>query len=725
MAVLFAVLIPVFFGLGAIVLDIGNFYVHKRHLQTQVDAAALAGGGLFTGCFEDDPTFVSLTNTEIRDEAERYAGDTLRDPSSANRQLQEPNDVRVALNSATYWTQADGLNASTGYGLDDTIASPGDPCSVLELDVKATDDEAPLLWGLIPLHPSPKSHAVVEIQRAGELRILPWAVPDVDPLVVAPFFVDEETGEVLCASPGLVKQSLPVGDPLARFNLWEGDVGCEPSGEFSVSSQNIGVIVLVSKHPSPALPSIGDTPPYTCNQAPRRWNCYAGSTGDGSSSLSFIHGYDDDPSGTIANPIVKDVRLTPGDCASDPGNLSAPYFVLNGPCNVGVEAVIDFGPAATGPEDFPICAIVEASPGGDMIWSPGGIGGPLGTWTTGAGAIGLAADSGRTVVDLDWWSGPKSPPNPATECGGPKNKNQRPNQGSFPKVAAPYVADDDPSQPADSGPVEFLELTTLGGDTANSLPDGPGPPVHVAVGLRPVLTTGQLVGIRVSSDDPASKTQTIDCDNGITADDEIIDGCRTPYVLNLDDWDKDDSTPLTWRDIECADYDPSNSGSPTWRYTLPPGPPYSPSPRPDCARIQTGVDNGKFSRGMQERFETPCYPNKWKNWASSEEKAEDPRWVTIVITDATAFEGSGGSPGDAIPIKILGAFYPVGWTYPGVGPNWGCPENVPPPPSLTLKTGRGDVWGYFEKHVWPSGGGPSGEKCALTGLDVCVAVLVE
>ena len=49
--VMFALLIPVLFGLGAIVLDIGNWYVHKRHLQTQVDAAVLAAGPAFVGCF--------------------------------------------------------------------------------------------------------------------------------------------------------------------------------------------------------------------------------------------------------------------------------------------------------------------------------------------------------------------------------------------------------------------------------------------------------------------------------------------------------------------------------------------------------------------------------------------------------------------------------------------------------------------------------------------------
>ena len=89
----FAILLPVLFGLGAIVLDIGNWYVHKRHLQTQVDAAALAAAPSFSGCFFDPAT----ANLAIASTALSYAGDTARDPSSTNLQIQEPNDVRVTL----------------------------------------------------------------------------------------------------------------------------------------------------------------------------------------------------------------------------------------------------------------------------------------------------------------------------------------------------------------------------------------------------------------------------------------------------------------------------------------------------------------------------------------------------------------------------------------------------------------------------------------------------
>lgn len=72
--VFFALLIPVLFAIGAVVIDVGNWYVHKRHLQTQVDAAALASGPEFVGCFLD-PTNANLA---IASRALAYSGDTYR-----------------------------------------------------------------------------------------------------------------------------------------------------------------------------------------------------------------------------------------------------------------------------------------------------------------------------------------------------------------------------------------------------------------------------------------------------------------------------------------------------------------------------------------------------------------------------------------------------------------------------------------------------------------------
>ncbi|MGH2746232.1 MAG: pilus assembly protein TadG-related protein, partial [Thermoleophilaceae bacterium] len=40
--VLVALMLPVLIGVGGLVVDVGNWFAHKRHLQVQADAGALA-----------------------------------------------------------------------------------------------------------------------------------------------------------------------------------------------------------------------------------------------------------------------------------------------------------------------------------------------------------------------------------------------------------------------------------------------------------------------------------------------------------------------------------------------------------------------------------------------------------------------------------------------------------------------------------------------------------
>ena len=73
-AVLFAVLTPMFLFLFLLVIDVGNWYVHKRHLQSSADAAALAGGANLGDCFSTDASVAAAANTTIKNEAGKYAG---------------------------------------------------------------------------------------------------------------------------------------------------------------------------------------------------------------------------------------------------------------------------------------------------------------------------------------------------------------------------------------------------------------------------------------------------------------------------------------------------------------------------------------------------------------------------------------------------------------------------------------------------------------------------
>jgi hypothetical protein len=733
--VLLALLLPVFFVLGAVVLDVGNWYVHKRHLQTQVDAAALAGAHEFFGCnliYEDPPV---TANKSIRAHALEYAGDELRPPSSIdplyttdvrNRQVEEPGDVRVVLNSAAWWTQGeptDGSPHDNTLDPDGDPITPGDPCTTKTLDVKATDDQVTNLWGLIPLHPSPKVKARVEIQQVIEQAgLLPFAVPEVDPARVAALFVNEDTGVKFDA------QYLCSGGPNTTFSYWttcaDGADPLIPSGQANVDipAENTSVIILVSKNDK--YPNVSLPLPNVCTQSPGLIRCHAGSGPTG--GASFIHGWSDTPGGylTAGAPQIRDVSVT--GC-SDP---SAPYFLGNADCSVGVIAKIDFGfpsnpvPNRTAtPAGIGASATLHASANcggsGDTL----GYGGIFGTETTwSGGSKNIAAASGRNPLSIEvrW----KPLPGPGfAKC--------------FPLVAAPYAADDA------SGPLEYVDIENV--DQApypvfvdgNSRNTGPGHLIRVVVGLNKPLQIQDPLDppflLRFASKS-GSLNQALDCDAGVTFKDEIADGCQTRYRLNYYDWDSDPSTPYAWQDVICTAYpNPSDLPPPTFE-------PPAGTTAPNCVAAKTG-DVVSMRQGLFARFQSNpdpaadngCWPNNWPqiaanipDWIQNHGPETDPRYVTLIITDFTAFTGSGA---ENVPVKYFAGFYATGWDVgpAGGGNQTGCPsENDPHPLGLSSTKDNGDVWGHFVNIVVPNPNGTASDQlCNFNELGTCIAVLVE
>ena len=95
--VLAAMLLPFLLLLVALTVDIGNWWVHKRHLQLQADAAALAGGGRFNECFANP----AGADAVITGEATKYAGSS---GSTYNEQVGNANKgaITVLYQSKTY-----------------------------------------------------------------------------------------------------------------------------------------------------------------------------------------------------------------------------------------------------------------------------------------------------------------------------------------------------------------------------------------------------------------------------------------------------------------------------------------------------------------------------------------------------------------------------------------------------------------------------------------------
>ena len=713
--VFFALLMPLLLGLATIVMDVGNMYVHKRKNQTLVDAAAFAGATKFVGCsFQfGDP---AAANAAIKATALQYAGDTTRSPDTYNLQVQKPADVHVVLNSARYWDPGD--DTTDGIGLDNTLdpdgdpATPGDPCSSKTLDVKATDHDVTLLTGLIPIRPDAKSKARVEIRQIKEQSgMLPWAVPEAEPAAVAAIFVDENTGAVL-ASQLLMKWD----DPSLPFSEWKTS---PLDSSVDLASENTGVVILVSKVDD--TPTLGTGGPGTlgtiCSQSPGLVTCHAGSGNQ--DGLTFVHGWSDAP-GSPAAPKIRDFSVLSITCGDD---LSAPYFLRAGDCDLGARAVIDFGvagnPTANPPAGVKAQVKLQApgcgGQGCTMTYAGPGSSPTESVWMASSAAT-LGTSYGRSTFSLSW----------STEF--PSHSNH---SGTFPGVAHPYVADDK------SGSIDYLKLTTLdpGIMDANTRNSGPPVSIVVTVGLREPLALEDPLAppmvLRVASPS-GSQNQAFDCDKGVNFQEEITNGCQTTYGLNYDDWSSPKDGTKEWADIMCDGY---NVGD------LPPDT-ISPKPAPDCVAVETGDKIGQFRQGLSHRFETPtCHPNNWPqdqgapghgpeddaaihDFFANYDFANDPRYVTLIVTDDGRFQAQGN---DQVPVKYFAGFYVTGWDVDGnVKP---CLDNDPHPwygSTYRKSLDNGDVWGHFVNIVvFSSSGAGDDPLCNFDEVGNCIPVLVE
>src|SRR5512133_363286 len=152
---------------AAAVVDVANWYVHKRHLQTQADAAAFAGGSAFKlpGC----------NDTEIYKAAQQYSGvksTTLAIASPYNLQVGRTPDAKIHMlvNSPDpdgYWSNGYTTNGTTG------------PCAAKMIDIKMTESSLPWYLGG-SLVPAINAHARVSFRLVDHLKgQLPIGVVDV------------------------------------------------------------------------------------------------------------------------------------------------------------------------------------------------------------------------------------------------------------------------------------------------------------------------------------------------------------------------------------------------------------------------------------------------------------------------------------------------------------------------------------------------------------------
>lgn len=338
--VIVTLFLPVLLLVLALALDVGNWFEHKRHLQMQADAAALAAAlDLRSPCSD-----ATVTGT-----AAAYGG---RDYNAQvqNRQA----DVHMLVNSQTYFNQTSPV---------DTTVDTDPPCTSLMVDVKLTETDLPWYFRLARV-PFINAHARVGLFTVDNyINSLPLAVPDVAPKKVAVQFIDESTGEILATTP-LAKAGASGG-----LVNWDNSAAPLP---VTVDRTNIGVRVIVSGGNS-----------TTCGDS--LVSCYDAGSANG---LDYIRGWSGAGSGAQPNPpLARGVTLEPGTCADA-------YFIASTTtCTIGVRATVDFGSLAT--SNARLTAVVN---GNNYTLNYDNA---TGTWTTGL-AIPIPTASGPLPVTLNW-----------------------------------------------------------------------------------------------------------------------------------------------------------------------------------------------------------------------------------------------------------------------------------------------------------------------------------
>jgi Flp pilus assembly protein TadG len=479
--------LPVLLLFTVFAIDVGNWFEHRRHLQMQADAAALAAAGDFR---------IPCTDGPINTAAMVYSGFTA--PAYNQQVAGGQTRTHIVINSPTYYNQASPV--------DSTVVT-GPPCSARMVDVKLTETDLPWYFGFGKVVSFINAHARVEIKPLQTTAgALPVGVPDVNPKAGKVVLYNEDTGAPITSQPlhvdGGIGSSLVqwdnVGVPL-NFT-----VPAPPAGQ---GSAHIGVRIVLSGNPA-------DT---TCGDP--LVDCYELGT---QNSLLFIQGYSTAGSGAQPNaPMVRDVVLRANSCTDG-------YFVMAS-CSVNMRAKIDTGSLATSNATMKVTGAGCPNNGCNLTFQATGA--DAGYWT---GAIPVAAASGQNPLTLNWAETSGS----ITGLGTCKNGGSNPCTGSFGVVQRVYAGASNLT-----GPIQVAQVgegaTTAGVD---SLQSGTQHSLVVRIGITGSLqyassASDPIVYLRVNGNSNgnsnASQNQSLDCDPAVpNLATEIAQGCQPQYAVN-------------------------------------------------------------------------------------------------------------------------------------------------------------------------------------------------
>lgn len=482
-----AVALPLIVLFATLVIDVGNWFEHRRHLQLQADAAVLAAAG--------DVTY-PCDNAKIKARAAQYGGlAPLNGNGPYNIQIGDTPAANVAsvFNSATWPGQSSPV---------DSGIRTGEPCQASMIDLKLTEHDLPYFFRLASVD-NINAHARVEINKlTGLNNIIPVSVIDQRWERGEVTYFDEAPAPgnpSVLGSRALVKQGVN-GSGQAIL----GTANSMPI-TFSSGVKRVGVRVAVSTSTSTTC---GDSGVY----------CY--------DKVLFARGYEGAPAVAVgAAPKARDVRLVAGTCSDAAFTTTATD--AGAACTVTLQAAVDWGVAD--PASTYGAKVTAKVNGGTAI--------PLtlnsGLWTA---TLSVPPSAGPLDISLEW-SAQKGTID-GTTCGNGNSRQPPPCTGNYGVVQRAFS-----SSEASSGPIKAAQLWENGAYGVHSFRQCDSGNTNCTRSLDVKITVPGTLGnaqsvndtpYRMRNLDSSSQTQALDCDESLSSlEDEFAQGCSSPtYKIN-------------------------------------------------------------------------------------------------------------------------------------------------------------------------------------------------
>ena len=660
---MFVMTIPLILLFCVLAIDVSNWFVHKRQLQTQADAAALAGAGVFQ--------FPNCDNSLVTNTALRYSG--------IGDAVAKYNDTTATVGARLHAV----INGPSYHGQSGT---PGDadlaggpsaatsPCTKGFLDVKMTETDLPFIFG-DDLVPNINAEARVQLFKAshGGGNLSPLAVPEPAPSKVRAYIVDESTGATVKDANGdpasVVLSAHGTDGALQQYDNETSPMAFRPPDGVT----DLGVRLALSGSSS-----------TTCGD--ELVACVdSGATTHG---LTYLRTWtDQNVPGTDDPPVARSVTVDAATCGG--GSLVADAAA----CTVTVNAKVKWNPAVT---------VADLGVKTKLTAKLNGVAYPMtyasGTWTA-SGVTMPAGAIGPRDVDIDWdqRTGSVLIDNRKQTCAAAGNNKCA---GTFDGVQRIFWNDptDQASRGGQVGRLDVLDDDKLPiSDLQRCSATHPDCTTDLTfeVGIKGSLGLSQPtdppVAMRIQS---GNLTQLVDCDPEHPNDpiEQLSQGCgATVYAPNS-------GTP-------CAV--PTNPVS--------------------CVPVETGTVANKPAAAFNFRFlgderATTCPiagepgHNNWPNYPTG-----DPRLIDVFVVPFGAFNVSNTKQ---VQIVKFASFYVTGYASSGQGFNNPCIDDgdvfVP-----GTKTDNGVISGHFVKPVKFNETGASTTTCEFTDVGACVAVLVK